>query len=716
MGVQTKKNLIRCILPFLLVFFSPVKAAEIVHHEIQVKLQPGEKRLQVVDSIRLPADVPLEFLLHDGLNPQSLTEGVKIIETGRLEGAVPLVSYRVSSPENRRDFRLEYGGQIEHDFTTLKESPGRQRQRLSGTISERGIYLDGATGWYPRFPQTLQSFSLEIELPDGWLAVSQGKGPDTKPLKSGKQVTWSTSHPQDDIYLIADEYKLYRQPMGKLEAQVFLRQADAELAQRYLDATEHYIETYQTLIGPYPYAKFALVENFWETGYGMPSFTLLGPRVIRLPFILHSSYPHEILHNWWGNGVFVDYDQGNWSEGLTTYLADHLISEQRGKGAEYRRSALKRYADFVDQESDFPLSDFRGRHTTASQAVGYDKSLMLFHMLRRRLGDEIFTQGLRAFYRQQRFQLAGYAELQKSFEAISQEPLGDFFRQWTQRTGAPSIAIDEIAVQQSGDGYRLKGRLRQTQKASVFNLDVPVAVQFQHIPPQFESLRMTQREQPFVLDLPAKPVRLTVDPWFDLFRRLDSEETPPSLSQLFSADRLLIVLSTGDSKAMQDAYRQLAARWAQDFPKAEILTDSDLEVLPDDSPILLLGWHNRFQTDFFQHLPEGLFSHTAKEITLAGETFDTKDHSFALVQQMKTGQQPLIWIGSHSAEAVPGLTRKLPHYGKYGALAFAGSAPTNQLKLQWPVMESPLSITLDASASPLPLRQPAPLISRRADK
>jgi hypothetical protein len=448
----------------------------------------------------------------------------------------------------------------------------------------------------------------------------------------------------------------------------------------------------------------------------MPSFTLLGPTVIRLPFILHSSYPHEILHNWWGNGVFVDYEQGNWSEGLTTYLADHLISEQRGKGAEYRRSALKRYGDFVGEQSDFPLSDFRGRHTTASQAVGYDKSLMLFHMLRRKLGDETFTLGLREFYRQQQFQVAGYNELQKSFEATGQESLGDFFRQWTRRTGAPSIAVDEIAVEKSRDGYRLKGRLRQTQKASVFNLDVPVAIQFEEIKPQFESLRMTQREQPFVLDLPAKPLRLTVDPWFDLFRRLDSEETPPSLSQLFSADRLVIILSAKDSKEMQGAYRQLAESWAKDFPKAEILTDRDLEALPDDSPILLLGWDNRFQTELFHQLPESVFSHSAEGITLAGETFDTTDHSFALVQQIKTSRQPLIWIGSHSAGAVPGLTRKLPHYGKYGALAFAGSAPTNRLKLQWPVTESPLRITLDTSASPLPLTQPAPLISRRADK
>ena len=54
----------------------------------------------------------------------------------------------------------------------------------------------------------------------------------------------------------------------------------------------------------------------------MASLTLLGPRVIRLPFIFKSSYPHEILHNWWGNGVYVDYASGNWP-------VDALIMEQK---------------------------------------------------------------------------------------------------------------------------------------------------------------------------------------------------------------------------------------------------------------------------------------------------------------------------------------------------------------------------------------------------
>jgi hypothetical protein len=44
--------------------------------------------------------------------------------------------------------------------------------------------------------------------------------------------------------------------------------------------------------------------------------------VLRLPFIFSSSLPHEVLHNWWGNGVLIDDRFGNWAEGLTTYQSD----------------------------------------------------------------------------------------------------------------------------------------------------------------------------------------------------------------------------------------------------------------------------------------------------------------------------------------------------------------------------------------------------------
>lgn len=109
----------------------------------------------------------------------------------------------------------------------------------------------------------------------------------------------------EEIHLITDRYHEFRGRWEDIDLQVFLRSKDPELAQRFIETAKLYIPFYQRLIGSYPFVKFAVVENSEQTGYGMPSFTLLGSQVIRFPFILHTSYPHEILHNWWGNGAFV---------------------------------------------------------------------------------------------------------------------------------------------------------------------------------------------------------------------------------------------------------------------------------------------------------------------------------------------------------------------------------------------------------------------------
>jgi len=153
------------------------------------------------------------------------------------------------------------------------------------------VYLTGSSYWYPVFDSKLISFSLQVELPHSWDAVSQGERTQHLENEDNTFVQWESPEPQDEIFLIASQFTEYLRHTGHVTAMVFLRNPDADLANKYMEATSRYIEMYEKLIGPYPYKKFALVENFWETGLGMPSFTLLGSRVIRLPFIINSSYP-----------------------------------------------------------------------------------------------------------------------------------------------------------------------------------------------------------------------------------------------------------------------------------------------------------------------------------------------------------------------------------------------------------------------------------------
>ncbi|MCB1760627.1 MAG: M1 family peptidase [Gammaproteobacteria bacterium] len=678
-----------------------------VVHDLRVMLQPDRGGIEVEDLITLPTLTKgTSFILNAKLQPTAVDEDVELRATKEYRGAVDGVYFRAEFATPRRSFTLRYRGSIVDPVAANERGMAGDRSRgTAGTISAEGVYLSGSTLWYPLIPPHSLAFRLHVQLPDGWQAISQGEA-----LK--QESAWREQSPQDEIYLIAGRYHLYRTQSAGIEARVYLREADQALAQRYLLATARYLDLYQRLLGSYPYQKFAMVENFWESGYGMPSFTLLGPRVLRFPFILNSSYPHEILHNWWGNGVYVDYASGNWSEGLTSYLADHLIREREGRGDEYRRDTLQRYADFVDHGNDFPLSGFRGRHGDASQAVGYGKSLMMFHALRLRLGDRLFLDGLRRFYRDHLFRSAGYEDLRAAFEAVSGTDLGPLFRQWTQRRGAPALALTEVEVVPETSGYRLNGSVRQTQQEAPFELSLPLAVQLRSGAFFETRLAMNARELDFTILLDEQPLRLSVDPRFDLFRQLAAGETPSSLGQLFGDRSMTIVLPAEAETRELEALTTVAEAWSRRWQDLRVIRDDRITALPSDRSVWLFGLRNRFAASLLAQLAEDQMALSADQLHIAERSLATAEHSFALTAaHPQQPQHAIALLNLASAEAANGLARKLPHYGKYSYTVFSGNEPTILLKGQWPTNRSALSVDLTPTdnAEPLPLPARTPL-------
>jgi aminopeptidase N len=108
---------------------------------------------------------------------------------------------------------------------------------------------------------------------------------------------WYCPFPQQQILLIASKYVITEDRHSEPDLMTFLYAPEPQIDHAYILATKRYLDLYGCLHGPYPYQKFALVENFRQTCLGMPSFTLLGDQVIRLPFIVSTSYGHEILYN-----------------------------------------------------------------------------------------------------------------------------------------------------------------------------------------------------------------------------------------------------------------------------------------------------------------------------------------------------------------------------------------------------------------------------------
>ncbi|WP_088286372.1 M1 family metallopeptidase [Ideonella sp. A 288] len=686
-----------------------------VHHDLRVVIDPANHRLRVRDRVRIPAslvDEHLTLTLHAGLALQPVAGGLVLVRMGAStegagvgldredharRGGVPVAMYRVQGAVPGRELvgEIAYEGVVHHPVAQQGAAYSRGSAQSPGLIEPRGVFLAGATHWVPQVGHALITYTLQTDLPTGWKTVSQGqRGEVAAGAPDRAYELWTVPTPTEEVHLIAARFTEYSRDAGGVQAQAFLRTPDAALADRYLGVTAQYLALFSGLLGPYPYPKFALVENFWETGYGMPSFTLLGEQVIRFPFILHSSYPHELLHNWWGNGVYVDFATGNWCEGLTSYLADHLIAEQRGQGAEHRRDILQRVSDHVTADNDFPLSRFQGRTDAVTEAVGYGKTAMMFNMLREKIGDARFIEGLRAYYREHRFTVAGFDDLRRSFEAAGGQPLGPFFDQWVRHPGVPELQLEAATA----SGQRLELTLAQVQRGRRFALDVPVAIQTDAgIELKLVSMPADQARVSVGFDLLAPARRVEVDPQFQIYRRLNPLETPPTLSKAFGAGRVLIVTPAEGA----DTYAGLLKAWRK--PGVEVVVDSALEHLPADRAVWVLGARNKFVgavaagLDAPASLRQGVL-----QVGDARHGPDTRG-MVAAVRHPRDPALVRVYLSAPSEAAAAAMARKLPHYGKYSWAVFAGDEAAIEARGEWPVHDTPLARSLVPGAGPIRL-------------
>jgi len=690
----------------LLGFLGRPGQASITDHQVEVDLDLGERWLTATDRFTLaapgPADtLPLGFFLARTLAIESITQGGRpmaivdpdsTVRAPTSWGGAPLRFVRITGVR-KVHFPLTCDLKLRGVIDDHPSAPAHEHERSvsdsNGLIDSAGVFLSGASGWVPEVPGSLFSFRLKVHPPPGYRSMSQG----TCERQEGGEVvleTWQCKQPQEEIYLVLGKYRVTEREQAGVLTQAFLYGEDPELAERYLAATGDYLKLYTELLGPYPYPKFALVENFWQSGFGMPSFTLLGDQVIRLPFIVSTSYGHEILHNWFGNSVYVDWEKGNWCEGLTTYLADHLYKESEGQGVEYRRSTLQAYRDFVRHGNDMPLTAFRARHDPVTQAVGYGKAMMTFHMLRKRIGDDAFIAGLRRLIAKKSFQRASWGDLRAAFESVSGLDLSSYFTQWVRGTGAPALALGKVVVTPMPDGFRLQAEIRQSRPA--YTLDVPIAVRVQgETAPRPASVALDDTLAIYTADFPKEPVAIALDPAFDVFRRLDRAEIPASLGQAFGAERAMIVLPSGEPPALRTAYADFASAIAKATAGgAQVVADSVAPASLAGKAVWFLGARNRLRPAVAPDLLAQV-SVIAPSAQLPQPQAKADTSSVLVMPSHDNSEQAWVLVSTLDPTSLAPLARKLPHYRKYGYLRFTGAEATNVSKAEWRVTSSPLA-------------------------
>ena len=522
---------------------------------------------------------------------------------------------------------------------------------VSSTIDERGISLTGT--WYPQ-PEGLTRWKVTVQLPAGYEAISEAETIAREKNSGGTLFTFDFPHPVDGLSLVAtDRYEITRERHGTIELFAYFFKEDRELARTYLQYAKNYLEQYEKLLAPYPYKRFSIVENFLPTGYSMPTFTLLGQDVVRLPFIVETSLGHEILHQWFGNSVYVDNDHGNWCEGLTTYLADHRYEEQKGKGSEYRKQLLVNYAAYVNEKNETTLREFRSRSDLASRSIGYGKSAMVFHMLRTMTGDEQFFAALKQFIAEQQFRTASWDDIKTAFEKRSGKDLSAFFTQWVDGKGLPEVRVESASVLRKGGKFEIT--IDVVRKNSAIPLDLPVIVSYLRGGEHKEALVLDADKKRFSLLVDGEPGIVVIDGAYDLARKLTDDEMPPVIARLIGDEAPVIMATEAEIIRYQAVLRGFAKQeGSQTEKKGDEGTDKGLtDAVLKASNLVVLGADNPVLGRLF-----------------GATTASTAGFSLEMRKNPWNPEKVVGIFHAGSAGEADAAFPKISHYGKYSSLAF----------------------------------------------
>jgi aminopeptidase N len=317
---------------------------------------------------------------------------------------------------------------------------------------------------------------------------------------------------------------------------------------------------------------------------------------------------------------------------------------------------------------------------------------MVWNMLREKIGDAEFIKALQEFYRDNRFRVASYDDIRKSFEGVSGLDLRPFFDQWIKEVGTPELRLDQAA----GHGERLNITLSQVQPGRLFALDVPVIIDTDKgVETRTVSMPSDRARVDASFDLKGRPQRVEIDPQFQVYRRLSPFELPPSLSKAFGAKKVLIVMSAQSAPV----YAGLAKAWSRDG--VEAVMDGQLDALPADRAVWVLGVGNRFTPVVAEALKTYGASLDASGLRTSTMHEGAGRSLVAAVRHPHNPDSVVIYVSASSEGAANALARKLPHYGKYSWLVFAGDEAINEASGEWPTGDTPLARNLAPQAQPI---------------
>ena len=662
-------------------------------HSLDVRLDVNKHVIFARDKMQIllsnHKDEGITLMLNSNLKVNNIRlEGIKELtdwETKQVADRIQAINIKL--PELTDDkiiLKIEYEGEIYDPVIKAKELGHLRGDVTAGLICDEGVYLAASTYWYPVSSNSreLSIFDVTVKIISPYVIVTQGHL-IKREVKEGLSTSiWESNIPADGLALVGGKYVIHTKTVNDIKVSTYFFEEDDSMSEIFLNAAIDYIKLYSDLLGDYPYKKFDVVENFFSTGYGMPSYTLLGNYVIKRGHgSLQPGYlDHEIVHSWFGNYLFNDASKGNWVEALTTYCANYYYKELKlGKeeAENHRENAALKYSIRVKKDHGYPVHEFVTKTKPYDNEIGYTKGSMFFHQIRREIGDKNFFNGLKTLVSTFGGKYAEWEDLQTVFESVSKKDLGVPFFQWIDIADSPQLKLENVTLAPAEKGYIIKGNIAQL--GNVYNLSIPIHINLGNTEKIF-TFDMDSKRAPFEYKVDEMPLKIALDPEYHIFRRISEKDFTPCFNALLEGQNseIMFVYPTKEIDAGADIYSELC-KTATSRVGGKSITQEEFnyQMLPKSIFITGNARNEKKCQKLFSSLPDGV-ELGDDSFTIDGQVF--KDSEYSLLMTYRNPMNSSSFVTTYfglSPEAVS-RARYIFFYGWNSYVVFKSGRPVKR--------------------------------------
>ena len=393
---------------------------------------------------------------------------------------------------------------------------------------------DRARQWFPGIdhPSDKATVEFRVRASAQWNVVGVGRLVTEEFLGGNRKLTvWATDRPIPTYSMVFGAAELVVGNLGALGCEEpgqrcvpitsWMYPEDARRGPQLFAAAQRVAAFYDSLIGPFPYEKLALVQSTTRYG-GMEnaSAIFLYDQVGQADDV-ESLVAHEVAHQWFGDAVTEREWSHLWlSEGFATYFTAVYFEFTQGPAVSHGMLQRNKQGYMASPQAvgSPVIGEVPANLRSLLNANNYQKGALVLHMLRRMVGDEKFFAGIRRFYSEYRNSTALTEDFQRIMEEESDGELDWFFEQWLYRPGYPQV---EARYRRDPSRGGLEFIVTQIQSGPPFRF--PLTYDF-YLTGQDYKARQTvwleERERRSTVMLPAPPSRLVLDPAGDLLAAL----------------------------------------------------------------------------------------------------------------------------------------------------------------------------------------------------